>query len=83
MAGSVVGRGWVALRLHVLYKGRARPLGWRVRQGPKGHLPEELPIALVELIRACLPEGTPVVLLGDGACDGTTLQQTLTAAGWC
>src|SRR5215471_11189238 len=82
MDGSVVGCGCVALMLHVLYKGRALPLAWRVRQGPKGHLPEALHIALVNLIRACLPEGAQVVLLGDGECDGTTLQETLTEAGW-
>ena len=55
---------------------------WRVRQGPKGHFPEELHIALVELVQACLPEGTPVVLLGDGEFDGTTLQQTLQETWW-
>jgi hypothetical protein len=82
MDGSVVGRGCTALMIHVIYKGRALPLAWRVRQGPKGHFPEELHIALVELIRACLPEGTQVVLLGDGEFDGTTLQQTLNEAGW-
>ena len=82
MDGSVVGCGCVALMIHVLYKGRALPLAWRVRQGPKGHFPEELHIALVELIRACLPEGTPVVFLGDGEFDGTTLQKTLNDAGW-
>src|SRR5919197_4863644 len=76
MDGSVVGRGCLALMLHVVYKGRALPLAWRVRQGPKGHFPEDLHIALVNLIRACLPEGTPVVLLGDGECDGTMRQQT-------
>jgi len=81
MDGSVVGCGCVALMLHVLYKGRALPLVWRVRQGPKGHCPEELHIALVDLVRACLPEGTPVVLLGDGEFDGTTLQQTRDDAG--
>ena len=81
--GSVVGRGCVALMIHVLYKGRALPLAWRVRQGPKGHFPEELHIALVALIRACLPEGTQVVLLGDGEFDGTTLQETRNEAGWC
>jgi hypothetical protein len=70
MDGSVVGCGCVALMIHVLYKGRALPLAWRVRQGPKGHFPEDLHIALVELIRACLPEGTPVVFLGDGEFDG-------------
>jgi len=83
MDGSVVGRGCVALMIHVIYKGRALPLAWRVRQGPKGHFPEELPIALVNLIRTCLPDGTPVVLLGDGEFDGTRLQATLNEAGWC
>jgi hypothetical protein len=66
MAGSVVGCGGTALMLHVVYKGCALPLAWRVRHGPQGHFPEERHIALVELVRACLPEGTPVVLLGDG-----------------
>jgi hypothetical protein len=83
MDGSVVGRGCVALMLHVIYKGRALPLAWRVRQGPKGHFPEELHIALVNLIRVCLPEGAQVVFLGDGEFDGTTLQETLNEAGWC
>jgi len=82
MDGSVVGRGCAALMLHVIYKGRALPLAWRVRQGPKGHFPEALHIALVELIRTCLPEGTQVVFLGDGEFDGTALQATLNAAGW-
>jgi hypothetical protein len=82
MDGSVVGRGCAALMIQVIYKGRALPLAWRVRQGPKGHFPEGLHIALVDLMRACLPEGTQVVCLGDGECDGTTLQATLNEAGW-
>jgi len=82
MDGSVVGRGCAALMIHVIYQGRALPLAWRVRQGPKGHFPEELHIALVELMHACLPEGTQVVLLGDGEFDGTALQATLNEAGW-
>src|SRR6266508_1825075 len=73
MDGSVVGRGCAALMIHVLYKGRALPLAWRVRQGPKGHFPETLHIALVELMRACIPAGTQVVFLGDGEFDGTAL----------
>ena len=82
MDGSVVGRGCVALMLHVVYKGRALPLAWRVRQGPKGHFPEDLHIALVELVSGLIPEGAQVVLLGDGEFDGTRLQQTLQDAGW-
>jgi Transposase DDE domain len=68
--------------MHVVYKGRALPLAWRVRQAPQGHFPEDLHIALVELIRAVIPEGTQVVFLGDGEFDGTALQATLHAAGW-
>ena len=82
MDGSVVGRGCNALMIHVVYKGRALPLAWRVRQGPKGHFPEDLHIALVELVSGLIPEGAQVVLLGDGEFDGTDLQQTVEDAGW-
>jgi hypothetical protein len=82
MDGSGGGRGCPALMIHVVYKGRALPLAWRVRHAPKGHFPEDLPIAFVELIRGLLPAGAQVVLLGDGECDGTKLQHTLQQAGW-
>jgi hypothetical protein len=82
MDGSSVGRGGTALMIHVVDKGRALPLAWRVRQAPKGHFPADLPIAFVELISGRLPAGARVVLLGDGACDGTRLQQPLQQAGW-
>jgi Transposase DDE domain len=80
--GSGVGRGCSALMLHVIYKSRALPLAWRVRQAPKGHFPEDLHIAVVALIREMIPEGATVVFLGDGECDGTALQATLHEAGW-
>jgi hypothetical protein len=82
MDGSVVGHGCNALMLHVVYKGRALPLAWRVRQGPKGHFPEDLHIALVELVSGLIPEGAQVVFLGDGEFDGTRLQHTVQDAGW-
>ena len=82
MDGSVVGRDCTALMIHAIYKGRALPLAWRVRQGPKGHFPEDLHIAVVELMREVIPEGAKVVFLGDGEFDGTALQATLNKAGW-
>jgi Transposase DDE domain len=82
MDGSVVGRGCVALMLHVVYKGRALPLVWHVRKGKKGHFPEALHIALVEQVQEWIPVGASVVLLGDGEFDGTGLQHTLAEAGW-
>jgi hypothetical protein len=68
--------------MHVISKGRALPLAWRVRQSPKGHFPEDLHIALVELVSELIPAGAKVVFLGDGEFDGTELQATLTEAGW-
>ena len=82
MDGSVVGRGCLALMLHVGYKGRALPLAWRVRQRAKGPCPEELPIAVVALMSTVIPEGAKVVFLGDGEFDGTALQATLSELGW-
>jgi Transposase DDE domain len=82
MDGSVVGRGCLALMLHVVYKGRALPLAWRVRHSSKGHCPEELHIAMVALLSTLIPEGAKVVFLGDGEFDGTGLQDTLSAMGW-
>src|SRR6266705_441019 len=82
MDGSGVGRGCTALMMHVIYKGRALPLAWRVRQAPKGHFPEDLHIALVELVSPLIPEGTKVVFLGDGEFDGIQLQETMHEAGW-
>jgi hypothetical protein len=80
--GSVVGRGGVALMIHVVYKGRALPLAWQVCKGKKGHFPEALHIALVEQIHKLIPVGARVVLLGDGAFDGTRLQHTVQAYRW-
>jgi hypothetical protein len=80
--GSVVGRGCVALMLHVVYKGRALPLAWQVRQGKKGHFPEDLHIALVEQVYDLIPAGAQVVLLGDGEFDGTRLLHTVQEYGW-
>jgi hypothetical protein len=80
--GSVVGRGCVALLIHVVYKGRALPLAWVVRRGKKGHFPEALHLALIAQVQALIPPGAQVVVLGDGACDGTGLQDTWHEAGW-
>jgi hypothetical protein len=80
--GSVVGRGCVALMLHVVYKGRALPLAWHVRHGKKGHFPEAMHIALVQQMQERLPAGARVVLLGDGEFDGPRFQHTVQEAGW-
>lgn len=80
--GSVVGRGCVALMIHVVYKGRALPLVRQVRKGKKGHFPEDMHIALVEQVHDLIPAGAHVILLGDGEFDGTQFQHTVQEYGW-
>jgi hypothetical protein len=80
--GSVVGRGCVALMMHVAYKGRALPLVWQVRKGKKGHFPEDMHMTLVEQLHDLIPPGVQVVLLGDGEFDGTQLQQKVQEYDW-
>ena len=82
MAGSGVGRGGCALLRHGISKGRALPLAWRGRQGPQGHCPADLHLALGELVLELRPEGTQVGCLGAGECDGIPRQETRHAAGW-
>ena len=81
MDGRVVGRGCLALMIHVVSQGRALPLAWRVRHSPTGHGPEALHIAGVARLRPMIPDGTQVVLLGDGEVDGTDLQRPRHAIG--
>jgi hypothetical protein len=75
--GSVVGRGGVALMMPVVDTGRALPLAWQVRQGKQGHVPEDRHMALATDVPNLIPPEASGVLLGDGACDGTALQQTM------
>jgi Transposase DDE domain len=82
MDGSVVGRGCIALMMHVVYKGRALPLAWQVRRGTKGHFPEDLHLALVKEVHDLSPVGAQVVVLGDGEFDGTRLLHTVEAYDW-
>ena len=69
MDGSGVGDACSALMIHVIYKGRALPLAWRVRGCPKGHFPQTLHIEVVEVIKELIPQDTQVVFLGDGEFD--------------
>ena len=63
--------------VHVIYKGRALPLAWLVREGKKGHFPQQMHIDIVQQVQELIPPGADVVFLGDGEFDGTELQHTL------
>jgi len=80
--GSVVGRGCMCLMVSLIYKNRALPLSWIVVKQKKGHLPEDLHIELIKMVKEFIPSDTNVVLAGDGEFDGTDFQQLTTEFGW-
>jgi hypothetical protein len=82
MDGSAVARGCVTLMVSVLYGGRALPLAWLVIEGAKGHFPAETHVALLREVRAYLPVGAHVILLGDGEFDSPELQAEAAGYGW-
>ena len=83
MDTSAVGRGCITLTLNVVYKKRALPVAWMVVQGNKGHVAEDMHIALLEQVAPLIPASAEVVFLGDGEFDGTQLQETIDQTyGW-
>ncbi len=80
--GSVVGQGCVCLMVSVIYKKRALPLMWVVREGKKGHFQESMHIELIQAVHELIPAGSDVVCLGDGEFDGTQWLETLNQFGW-
>ena len=78
-----IGRGCMALMVHLLYQRRAIPLAWLVVARPKGHSPAATHIALLEEVRTLLPADVEVILLGDGEFDSVELQAFLrTEVDW-
>ena len=80
--GSEVGRNCICLMLSAYYRRRAIPIAWVVRQGKKGHFPEQMHIDLVEAACGLLPDGCRVVFLGDGEFSGSRLVEAAQRLGW-
>jgi hypothetical protein len=80
--GTVVGRRRMALILAVVYKQRALPIAWLVEKKKKGHFSEQQHIKLIQSVREMIPEGSQVVLLGDGEFDGVDLQSIVGHWHW-
>lgn len=83
--GSAAGDGCMALMISAIWRKRAIPICWVVRQAEKGHFPEQMHVDLVKQVPPILAQAgcsCPVVLLGDGEFDGADLQQACRDAGW-
>ena len=80
--GSCVGRNCIALVASIVYRKRALPIVWIVRQGAKGHFPEALHLELAERVQQIIPSGTEVIFLGDGESDGAELITLVKSFCW-
>ena len=73
MDGSQVGRGCMVLMVGIVYKKRTLPIAWLVYEGKKGHTTAERHIEVLEKVKALLPKGAKVILLGDAEYDTTEM----------
>lgn len=80
--GSEVAQNCICLMVSAYYKKRAIPVAWVVRQGKKGHFPEQMHVDLVNMAASLLPEDAKVVFLGDGEFSGEKLINTLRKHRW-
>lgn len=80
--GSSVGRNCIALVASIVYKKRALPIAWLVRQGSKGHFSESLHLELMQRVNKLIPAGTQVIFLGDGEFDGDNLIKLVKSLSW-
>lgn len=84
--GSGVGSESSALMISVIWRGRAIPVCWVVREAPKGHFPEQMHVDLIQQVAQLfeqidLPDSR-IVLLGDGEFDGIEVQKICLKNNW-
>jgi len=84
--GSGVGKDCMALMISAIWRGRAIPLTWLVRQAKKGHFPESMHLEVINslagLLEAIGLATAKITLVGDGEFDGKGLQQACLNHGW-
>jgi len=82
MDGSEVGRGCLTLMASVVYHQRALPVAWIVVTGSKGHFSDDAHVRLLAEVQALVPEGSDVIVAGDGEFDGLAFQAAVASYDW-
>lgn len=80
--GSQTGAEHISLMLSVLCRGFALPLVWLVKEGEKGHFPEQMHLDLLQVLLPIVPQDCRKVFLGDGEFDGQKVLQWCAEQGW-
>jgi hypothetical protein len=79
---SMLWNQYCLIRLSVVYRGRAVPLGWEVIEHGSSSVTHEAYEALLDAVPALLPAGVKVVVLADRGFADTELLAHLRRVGW-
>jgi len=80
--GTKVSFGHQLLMVAVAYHGRALPIRWTWVRSGRGHSSQHKQLALLDTVRALLPEGVSVSLVGDTEFGHTFILEYLDQWGW-
>lgn len=74
---SKTGGACVTLMISLGYGSRALPICWLTFKGKKGHSAQAVQLTLLNTLKALVPEGYQVIVLGDGEFDGSQVVEWL------
>lgn len=80
--GSQIGKHHQLLMLALSFRRRAIPLVWTWMCVPKGHSSATKQLALLDYVQRLLPQGVPVVLVGDSEFGAIPVIQQVEQWGW-
>ncbi|NJN78427.1 MAG: hypothetical protein HC803_08955, partial [Saprospiraceae bacterium] len=84
--GSQTGKNNATLMVSLVWRNRAIPIIWFVKQGGKGHFKTADHIKVlqqaIEVLQSIIPFDIPVTVLGDGEFDSADIQRLCLANKW-
>lgn len=84
--GSQTGKNNATLMVSLVWRNRAIPICWFVKQGGKGHFKTADHLRVLEqatgILKDIIPMNIPVTILGDGEFDSTDIQKLCLDNSW-
>lgn len=80
--GTKVGFAHQLLIVSLAYRKRTIPIAWAWVNYAKGHSPTPAPLALLTYVRSLLPQGIPILLVGDAEFGAIEVLQQLEKWNW-
>lgn len=77
-----IGSGHQLLIVCLAFRGRSIPIAWTWRRYKKGHSSVQVQLAVLGYVQRLIPEGVPVLLVGDTEFEGGEIQRQAEAWNW-